>query len=153
MVLNSDSYKDTLFIAQTLGNFLKEKDVVLFSGELGAGKTTFIKGICKAKGVNFNRVNSPSFVILNIYEGKIKIFHFDFFRLDTYQILDLGIYDYLEENALFLIEWSCKIKEFLERKDIEVELEYLDLNRRKITFRYFSKRGKNILEGFKRALK
>ncbi len=153
MVLESASVRNTFHIAENLAKNFKKKDVILLSGELGAGKTTFIKGICKAKGIPPREITSPSFVILNIYYGQLKIFHFDFFRLTSSEIIELGIYDYLEQEALFLIEWPQKAEGILERRDIEVELKYLDLNRRQIIFKYFSRRGKRILEEFKKTLK
>jgi tRNA threonylcarbamoyladenosine biosynthesis protein TsaE len=93
---------------------LKENDIAVFYGELGTGKTQFIKGICSSLGVK-EIVNSPTFVIVNEYNSSkgMKIFHFDFYRMkSTNEIIDIGFTDYLNKG-LMLIEWPLLVENIL----------------------------------------
>lgn len=102
----------------------KKSNIVVFRGELGAGKTTLIKNICNFLQV-IDEVNSPTFSIVNEYEtetGK-RLFHFDFYRLnEEEEALDIGVEDYFYSNNLCLIEWPSKIESLLPENRIEVEI-------------------------------
>jgi len=103
---------------------LGSKRLLAFYGEMGVGKTTFIKAICAEMGV-VDIVNSPTFSIVNQYEAKNSsiIFHFDFYRLDSYQeALDIGIFDYWDSDALCLMEWPEKIEKLLPEDCVYLEL-------------------------------
>src|SRR6478735_9033417 len=99
--------------------------VVIFEGEMGAGKTTFIKAICRELGVT-EAVSSPTFSLVNEYEGRDgkRIYHFDFYRLnEEREALDIGIYDYLDSGNLCLIEWPSRIENLLPENLLEVNIE------------------------------
>ncbi len=104
---------------------LGEKDVVAFYGELGSGKTQFIKGICSSLGVK-DVVNSPTFIIVNEYSygaGK-KIYHFDLYRMKTTdEVLEIGFEDYLNKG-LILIEWPGLVENILPENSKKVYLSY-----------------------------
>ncbi|NPD46481.1 MULTISPECIES: tRNA (adenosine(37)-N6)-threonylcarbamoyltransferase complex ATPase subunit type 1 TsaE [unclassified Lentimicrobium] len=112
-------------IAQSLIKSLGEHKIVAFKGEMGAGKTTFIKAICEFLQVD-GIVNSPTFSIINQYDtlkGDI-VFHFDFYRLETYQeALDIGIYDYLESGNLCLMEWPEKVEKLLPEECVYLKIK------------------------------
>jgi tRNA threonylcarbamoyladenosine biosynthesis protein TsaE len=97
--------------AEILVNFFKDARVFVFSGEPGAGKTTFIKAICKELGV-IDPVSSPTYGLLHEYvrsKGE-KIYHFDFYRInDSTEAIDIGLEEYLESGQYCLIEWPVKI--------------------------------------------
>ena len=101
------SAEETLAIAESFAKELKKGDVVLLSGELGAGKTTFTKGIARALGVK-DVVTSPTFTIVKEYEGdSLNLYHMDLYRVagDT---IDLGLEDYFErKDGVVVIEWNC----------------------------------------------
>jgi tRNA threonylcarbamoyladenosine biosynthesis protein TsaE len=104
---------------------LKENDIAAFYGELGSGKTQFIKGICSSLGVK-QIVNSPTFIIVNEYLSSkgIKIFHFDFYRMrSTEEIMDIGFEDYLNKG-LILIEWPLLIENILPESTKKVYLSH-----------------------------
>lgn len=105
-----------------------------FKGEMGMGKTTLIKQICTHLGVN-DALSSPTFSIVNEYPSKIgTIYHFDFYRVkDLEEVLDLGFYEYIDNGALCLMEWSEKIEDLLE-------------NEKKITLNLFFKNNQRFLE-------
>jgi tRNA threonylcarbamoyladenosine biosynthesis protein TsaE len=121
--------------AKQLIEFLGEKDkILLFYGEMGAGKTTFIKAFCAALGVEDN-VSSPTFSIVNEYaypEG--IIYHFDFYRLKNQtEALDLGLEEYLYSGNYCLIEWPEKIPDLLPEDYLQILIEVQLDQQRKLT--------------------
>jgi len=109
------SITDLQPIAKELINSLDNKAIVALRGNMGAGKTTFIKAICEELGI-LDVVNSPTFSIINQYssEKKDTVYHFDFYRLEKEQeALDIGLYDYLDSGFLCLIEWPEKVEKLL----------------------------------------
>lgn len=113
----SDSPEQTAQIGRTIAARLKPGSCVLFKGEMGAGKTHFTKGIAEYFGAG-DVVTSPTFALVNEYEGDVPIFHFDLFRIDTVDDLyAIGFFDYLDRGGITVIEWSENIPEltsFLE---------------------------------------
>jgi tRNA threonylcarbamoyladenosine biosynthesis protein TsaE len=105
--LLSESPSDTFSIGERLGQTLERGDVVALTGELGAGKTVFVRGVCRGLDVE-NEVTSPSFTLMQEYQGRIPVFHADLYRLDSLQEIEaLGIEDYLD-RGLLLVEWAEK---------------------------------------------
>ncbi|HSI91379.1 MAG TPA: tRNA (adenosine(37)-N6)-threonylcarbamoyltransferase complex ATPase subunit type 1 TsaE [Adhaeribacter sp.] len=101
--------------AEAVLTFLSQNPIVLFEGEMGAGKTTFIKAICQALKVTDN-VSSPTFSIVNEYETEAgeRVYHFDFYRINTEQeALDIGAPDYFDSGNICLIEWPERIPNLL----------------------------------------
>ena len=126
----SNSAKETEKIGEKFAEKLKKGDIIGFSGELGSGKTTFIKGIVK-KLCNIP-ATSPSFVLINEYNGKIPVFHFDLYRLENEKEIEtIGWEEYIGKGII-LIEWAEKIKKFLPDNLILVKIEILGDNKRKI---------------------
>ena len=102
-----------------------ESNIFAFYGKMGAGKTTFIKAICKALGVK-DIVNSPTFTIINEYKSSrgFPVYHFDFYRINKLQeAFDIGTEDYFAGNGLCLIEWPEKIEEILPEDHIKVTIK------------------------------
>ncbi len=107
-------------LLQSLGN----KKIVAFYGEMGVGKTTFIKSICELMGVAEN-ITSPTFSIVNEYRSSTgeKIFHFDFYRIKSLnEAYDMGYEDYFYSNAFCFVEWPEKIEELLPKDVVKVKL-------------------------------
>ncbi|MFC5269643.1 tRNA (adenosine(37)-N6)-threonylcarbamoyltransferase complex ATPase subunit type 1 TsaE [Adhaeribacter terreus] len=126
--------------AAAFHTFLTENptvSVVLFEGEMGAGKTTFIKAICRELGVT-EAVSSPTFSLVNEYEGRDgkRIYHFDFYRLnEEREALDIGIYEYLDSGNLCLIEWPSKVENLLPEHVLLVNIEADANGQRTITLK------------------
>lgn len=101
---------ETLRLARELASGLEGSEVILLSGELGAGKTVFAKGLAGGLGVeDTSRVCSPSYTLVNVYKGRVPVFHIDLYRLEKEsEILDLGWDDYLGEGVV-IIEWAEKL--------------------------------------------
>ncbi|MBR2742414.1 MAG: tRNA (adenosine(37)-N6)-threonylcarbamoyltransferase complex ATPase subunit type 1 TsaE [Clostridia bacterium] len=132
----SNSQKQTEYIAAEFAKRLKAGDVVALFGDLGAGKTAFVRGIARALGVS-EHVTSPTFVILNEYEGDTTLYHFDMYRLedaDEDALSDVGYFEYAGGDGVCAIEWSEYIKDFLpdDRYDVTITLTDGDERARRI---------------------
>lgn len=122
-------------VATKLLTFAGEEKIFLFDGEMGAGKTTFIKTFCKVLGVN-DSVSSPTYSIVNEYVGKKNaVYHFDFYRIKNIQeAYDLGYEEYFYGGGICLIEWPEKVEELLPNHYIKVEISILSENSRAFKF-------------------
>ncbi len=131
-VLTTRSEDETFELAREMAARFEGREVVLLTGELGAGKTVFAKGIAAGAGVaDTARVSSPSFTLVNIYEGRHRIFHIDLYRLDREQdILDLGWEDMIGEGIV-LVEWAEKLP--FPVKGTTVKIETAGDDERRIT--------------------
>ena len=124
----------TIRAGEQLAKSLGPGCLVALTGELGSGKTTLVKGIAKGLGVrNYRYVNSPSFVIIKEYRGKIPLYHFDVFRIDSPSDIDaLSFEEYFYRDGICVVEWADRIRKLLPKKYIEVKIKILEGNRRKI---------------------
>ncbi len=128
----SHSEKETINLGKKLGSLLKPGDLILLCGDLGGGKTTFVKGLAEGLEVNIDfYITSPTFSLINIYEGKYTIYHIDLYRLEFIDIQELGIGEYLNDGIV-IIEWADKLKENLKNDYLEIFFEFLDFSTRKI---------------------
>ena len=109
----SHSEQETEALGASLARQLKAGDVVAYRGDLGAGKTAFTRGLARGLGCA-GRVTSPTFTIVNEYEGEIPLFHFDLYRLgDEEELWDIGWEDYVSRGAVCAVEWSESFPEAL----------------------------------------
>ncbi len=132
-ILNSP--QETLEFGQKLGAKLRGGEVIAVCGPLGSGKTHLIKGIAAGAGAeNPTNVNSPTFVIVNEYSGRLDIFHIDAYRLDSIAEFEmLGFDDYCRPDSVVLIEWADKIESALKGIDyIRISLEHASETKRTI---------------------
>jgi tRNA threonylcarbamoyladenosine biosynthesis protein TsaE len=134
-VFYSDSPQQTIEIAKTFAGSLKPGDLVLYQGEMGAGKTYFTKGIAQGLGIS-DSVISPTFALVHEYEGgRIPLFHFDLFRItgldDLYAI---GFFDFLDRGGVIAAEWSENVPELVTLADTvyQIEIEKTGETQRKI---------------------
>ena len=133
--LNSDSPERTDKIGMAIGRQLKGKDIICLMGELGAGKTTLIKGIARGAGVKEN-VSSPSFKLINEYEGTVPFYHFDLYRLGGINdIRELGYREYFYGGGITVVEWAEKLKLLLPEERMEIYLTYVDDSTREMEIR------------------
>ena len=106
MKLTTTSPAETQEIAAALASVVRAGDVILLSGDLGAGKTTFTQGFARALGVT-DPVTSPTFTLMNEYRGRLRVLHADVYRLESLQeVIDLGIGELVEEDSVALVEWG-----------------------------------------------
>jgi tRNA threonylcarbamoyladenosine biosynthesis protein TsaE len=129
------SIEELKHAAEKLIGFSGTEKIFLFYGDMGAGKTTFIKSLCSILGTH-EQVTSPTFSIVNEYDGeKIKIYHFDFYRLKNQnEAFDLGYEEYFYSGNYCFIEWPEKIEGLLPEHYIRIDIQVLDNNERLLTF-------------------
>ena len=119
----SNSVAETEELGAQLAARLRPGDVVAYTGDLGAGKTAFTRGIARGLGIP-ERVTSPTFTIVNEYEGgRLPLFHFDLYRLgDPEELFDMGWEDYLARGGVCAVEWSENVAGALEDEPIRVDI-------------------------------
>lgn len=129
--------EETMKLAQVLALYLKPGDVITLEGDLGAGKTTFAKGIANGLGVK-RTVSSPTFTIVKEYEGEIPFYHMDVYRLENSDE-DIGFSEYFNGNGIAVVEWAHFIEDYLPKDRLKVNITYLDEHTRSLTFSGTSK--------------
>jgi tRNA threonylcarbamoyladenosine biosynthesis protein TsaE len=121
MMLTTRGGHETESVGAALGEFLREGDLVVLGGDLGAGKTTFVKGVARALGVR-DPVTSPTFTIVQEYDGPVPVAHVDIYRLQRVQELhDLGLEEMLDDRVV-LVEWGDVVAPLLPSERVEVQL-------------------------------
>ena len=125
--------EETEELGQALGKVLQPGTVLAFSGDLGAGKTAFTRGLAKGLGAT-EQVTSPTYTIVNEYiSGRLPLFHFDMYRLgSSEELFDIGWEDYLERGGVCAVEWSENVADAMEGA-IRVRIEKLGEDSRRIT--------------------
>ena len=133
--ITTHSAAETIAFGRTLSSLLAPPKLVLLRGDLGAGKTTLIKGIAAAfDAAREEDVTSPTFTLVHEYRGPTaNLYHIDLYRVDTPRQLEtLGLDDLIAENSILLIEWGEKFPRFVRDRDVEISLEHVNENERKI---------------------
>lgn len=119
----SYSPEDTAAVAAEFANSLKGGEFVAMYGDLGAGKTAFVQGVAKALGVTRN-VTSPTFTIVNEYEGRLPLYHFDVYRIaDPEEMYEIGYDEYITGGGVCFVEWSELIEELFPEQYIRITIK------------------------------
>lgn len=134
---------ETRQVAAQLAVLLKPGDVVTLEGELGAGKTTFTKGLANGLGVKRN-VSSPTFTIIKEYQGELPLYHMDVYRLENSEE-DIGFDEYFNGDGICVVEWAQFISEFLPEERLEIEIQYAGEESRTIQFKAYGTHFEGIL--------
>jgi tRNA threonylcarbamoyladenosine biosynthesis protein TsaE len=124
--ITTHSAEDTIAFGRTLSDLLAPPKLVLLRGELGAGKTTLVKGIAAAfQAASEEDVTSPTFTLIHEYRGpRANLYHIDLYRIDTQRELDtLALDDLRAEDGILLIEWGEKFPRFVRERDFEIALD------------------------------
>lgn len=122
----SHSTQETEAIGEELAQKLRDGDVLAFTGSLGMGKTAFTRGLARGLGCR-GRVTSPTFTIVNEYEGRTPLFHFDMYRLGSSdELFDIGWDDYLARSGVCAVEWSERVSDALPDDTIYVDIARTD---------------------------
>lgn len=130
--MNTRTPLETKRIAEKLAILLKPGDVVTLEGDLGAGKTTFTKGLANGLGVK-QTVNSPTFTIVKEYEGELPLYHMDVYRLENSEE-DIGFTEYFNGNGISVVEWAPFIVDFLPEERLNIKISYVDEQARILEF-------------------
>ena len=119
----TESPEETIELASKIGAVLRKGDVIAYIGGLGAGKTTFTRGLAIGAGLE-DEVTSPTFALINEYHGNLDIYHFDMYRIEgTDDLETTGFFDYPMDESVFVIEWSENISEILPENTIYIEIK------------------------------
>lgn len=130
----SNSPKETFLLGEQIGKSLKPNDIIALFGPLGAGKTALTQGIAKGLGI-IDYVTSPTFILINEYDGRLHFYHIDLYRLDkTPDVENLGISEYFEKGGVCVIEWAEKLGTLIPNNAKSIRIEILSDTKRKISF-------------------
>lgn len=132
----SNSVEETFEIGKRIGQLLEPEKVVCLTGNLGSGKTTLIKGIAAGAGAkNPQIVNSPTFVMVNEYQGRFTIYHIDAYRINSLpEFESLGFSDFISPESVVIIEWADKVSDALKGFDcISIQMRHVSQTSRAIT--------------------
>jgi tRNA threonylcarbamoyladenosine biosynthesis protein TsaE len=143
-----DSEADTQRLAEDLATHLSPGLTIALDGELGAGKTHFTRALCKALGVDDSQVNSPTFVLLQLYtDGRIPVAHFDTWRLGgPDEFLAIGSDEYLHSpHWLCLVEWACRVSDCLPEDHLQITIQHTGPEARQFIISATGERAGKIL--------
>ena len=148
MKKNSHSPEETLHLGKSIGSSLISGDIILLFGDLGAGKTRLTQGICDGLGLEKDTyIRSPTFTLINEYQGRLPIYHIDLYRIDSHEeIYSLGLEEILFNQGITIIEWAEKLRSpknsnnlILNIEDrIEIYIKIISESEREFTFNRFS---------------
>ncbi|MBU0975503.1 MAG: tRNA (adenosine(37)-N6)-threonylcarbamoyltransferase complex ATPase subunit type 1 TsaE [Patescibacteria group bacterium] len=147
--LTIDSLGKTSELAEKIAAKVKGGEVICLIGDLGVGKTYFVKFFAQALGIESEDVISPTFVYWRKHKGKdFKLNHFDFYRIESdEEVEDIGIEEALEEgNAVIVIEWADRIEKLLPKDRLEIHITYLGETERGLRLKAFGKRSEKIIK-------
>lgn len=130
--IETNSEEQTKSLAEKIATLLKPGDVLTLEGDLGAGKTTFTKGIAAGLGIS-RTLSSPTFTIVKEYEGTIPLYHMDVYRLEGSDE-DIGFDEYFHGNGIAVVEWAQFIEDYLPLERLNITINYLDEESRVIEF-------------------
>ncbi len=144
--INVDNIKETENLGYKLGKLLAGGEIICMTGDLGAGKTTMTQSIAKGLEVE-DYVTSPTFTIINEYEGRCPLYHFDVYRInDVDEMYDLGYEEYFYSDGVSIIEWADIIKEILPGERLNIEINKKDnIENREIIINGNGKKYINII--------
>ncbi|EMD17272.1 YjeE family ATPase [Eggerthia catenaformis OT 569 = DSM 20559] len=142
--MNIKTEEELIVFGKRLGEVLEAHTVITLNGNLGAGKTTMTKGIGQGLGVK-KIINSPTFTILKVYEGRLPLYHFDAYRLEGTDD-DLGFEEIFDDEGVCVIEWAEFIEEILPAERLEISIEKKDDNSRELQFVSKGRKYDKLLE-------
>ena len=131
----SSSPAATLNLGKKIGEYLQAGSIIALTGELGCGKTLLTRGICTGLGVPPRQVNSPTFVLVNEYQGRLHVLHMDLYRLGRVEDgFEIGMMDYFSRavSGVMIIEWAEKMALLLPKDVLNIEFEILAARKRRI---------------------
>lgn len=151
MIFQTNSTSETIRLGKKIGRLLIAGDVVALVGELGVGKTQFIKGLASGIGIKNSRyISSPSFTLINEYQGKVPFYHIDLFRLKTEEEAEeLGLDEYYHGKGITAIEWADKIPFLLPKELFWIQITYTGVHTRSIEMTGKGKRYEELIKKFR----
>ncbi len=145
MEIKTYSGDETIALGEKIASKVKPGMLITLKGDLGAGKTTFTKGIGKGLGIK-RAVNSPTFTIMKIYNGNMPLYHIDAYRLEDH-FQDLGFEEYIGGDGLCVVEWSDFIEPILPKERLAISIDYEGEEARKITLNPIGAMYEELVKG------
>jgi tRNA threonylcarbamoyladenosine biosynthesis protein TsaE len=134
LIVESHSSRETKMWGRRLGAALKGGELLGITGDLGVGKTCFIKGLARALDLPEAQILSPTFTMIQEHRGRLPLFHIDLYRLESVALDDLGLRDYLFSDAVAAVEWFERLREARDLSHLSVRITYVEANIRRIEF-------------------
>lgn len=148
--ITTASPEETKALGERLGQLLQPGDILCLQGDLGAGKTLMAKGIALGLDIAEEEVTSPTFTLINEYQGRLPFYHMDVYRLDDPEAMyDLGLEEYFYDQGVTLVEWADKLGEFIPQEALFIDILVLSGESRKITLRPQGQRYQGLLKELK----
>jgi len=134
LIIESSSPRETKAWGRRLASMLEGGEVLAFEGDLGVGKTCFIKGLARGLALNEDQILSPTFTMIQEHRGRLPLYHIDLYRLESVALDDLGLREYLFSDAVAAVEWFERLNEGHELSRLSIRLTYAEANCRRIEF-------------------
>jgi tRNA threonylcarbamoyladenosine biosynthesis protein TsaE len=148
-VIETNSSRETKMWGRRLGSLLQGGELLALSGDLGAGKTCFIKGIARALSLPEENILSPTFTMIQEHHGRLPLYHIDLYRLDKVAIDDLGLREYLFSESIAAVEWFERLEGGGEVERLSVRISYTGANSRRIEFISIGERYSSLIARFR----
>src|SRR5271154_8733 len=132
LVVETGSARETKAWGRRLASLLEGGELLGFTGELGAGKTCFIKGLARGLSLREEDILSPTFTMIQEHHGRLPLYHIDLYRLEEVGLDDLGLREYLFTSGVAAVEWFERLREGPEMDVLSVRIEYADTNTRRL---------------------
>ena len=152
LVLHSSSSRETKAWGRRLALMLQGGELIGFSGDLGVGKTCFIKGLARGLSLREEDILSPTFTMIQEHRGRLALYHIDLYRLEEAGLDDLGLREYLFSSGVAAVEWFDRLREAESLSCLSIKISYAGANARTIEFSARDDRYLAIIERLKRHL-
>ncbi len=150
LVVESNSPRETKAWGRRLASLLQGGELIGLTGELGAGKTCFIKGLARGLRLHEEDILSPTFTMIQEHRGRLALYHIDLYRLEAPSLDDMGLREYLFSEAVAAVEWFERLREADELEMLSIRISYAGASRRRMEFRASSSRYQALLGELRR---
>jgi tRNA threonylcarbamoyladenosine biosynthesis protein TsaE len=147
--ITSGSTRETKMWGRRLGSLLEGGELLAFIGDLGAGKTCFIKGIARGLSLREENILSPTFTMIQEHHGRLPLYHIDLYRLDNVALDDLGLREYLFSDSIAAVEWFERLEGGAEIDRLSVTMSYTGANSRRIEFVAIGERYSSLVARYR----
>ncbi len=148
-VIESTSTRETKMWGRRLGSMLEGGELLALSGDLGTGKTCFIKGLARGLSLREENILSPTFTMIQEHRGRLPLYHIDLYRLDNVALDDLGLREYLFSDSVAAVEWFERLQESGQISRLSIRISYIGANNRRIELVAIGDRYSSLIARFR----
>lgn len=149
MKYTAASPRETMELGIALAKLLRPGDLISLEGDLGAGKTQLAKGIGAGLGIEENTITSPSFTLINQYEGRYPLYHFDVYRIEPVDLEELGYEEFFFGKGVCLVEWGDRVRDYLSDEYLQIVIQQAGAQKRELTLTAHGERYQELLSQLK----